>query len=1142
MTGFSVPDSSPPSTPMTRGGRKGHYFSGIDPHPSTTPAGPPPSFTPAGPPPSSVFGSSQPRTGDSFLPKKLLFAPTPPRQFSDAPSVKSPFFSDSHQENGSPTSPKLPRRVDRNVLSSLSQASGVDESMLDVDVNGDADFEPDFGSSILAPDLPPTEQHPTNLQPSSSPTNSSEPRGMKRSHRGDTIGPRSSFPQSLIVPPSTESAISSIARGFAERVGPASVSEPDSLILRSETMMCEVHRNRSHFSVHDSESKVVLAAASDQLIKLWRRFTHDALPAPASAEEAAEEQDGLGPIRDSSYIASLLLKLHHPPIVQVSNTFTQSRASRSAGFARSYNAHVAGARQSTAKSLLDWLDTYHNFYPSALHDLRTSRPNATSHVSFWDIIFSALLRGKFEEVINVLKEADFKYAPRGLEDDWKAPNTAEDRLRLRSEYTEVQLGNTRRVINRLINLLEECPAVATGDWDIRGNDWTIFRLKAAQASEDLSTFAEGAHSNEALSAPQFSAENFGIHRQLEDPFSLSQASRKVESKVPWTIYQNLKTLYAMIRGGATEIMSFAQDWVEATIAMTVLWDGETDNLNPVGKTSRYMMDPRDLDDEQAYVQQLAQAFATATADNSDRAFQIDSLNPVEVGLASACEGNIEGAVGIIRSLSLNVASALVEVASAGGWLPVPGPEGMANAFDQSDLMVLSYGQKRKPLSRDSILIEYAEGLFGRDQMDLGKGRGRSQGQGVANGSTHAPETTDAVREGWEIGVQVLGRIDDVELANTKLTRLIDDLQLESSSRVDKLLNICSGIGLVEQSRKSAEKYADTIMENSEKYGDALTYYARAHQPRKLKNVLDLLIAYCLINSIAYPPAEELDEGLLQLITSPDVALAELSLADAGAAHLLHVHLSGYATIRRFYDLRDEGVGAKPHEASERDVLARKRSAAVALNSAIASAQGSIHGGLYDHRTVTIISVDGLLALLGEATMFIDRKYPPGPLAAGTLAPYNSLTIRAETDRVLTLAQTFSILKAVEDLETVHSRIYAQCEDFFRSTLAAKYASRPASPRATLRKSMSSVTASSGFSLVGSFMLGNGRGSGNNGGVAASSIGDSAVLVGPDALRGWDWRAGFNASTATGKDVCRVLRLRIASEVANAWIDGETRVA
>lgn len=151
---------------------------------------------------------------------------------------------------------------------------------------------------------------------------------------------------------------------------------------------------------------------------------------------------------------------------------------------------------------------------------------------------------------------------------------------------------------------------------------------------------------------------------------------------------------------------------------------------------------------------------------------------------------------------------------------------------------------------------------------------------------------------------------------------------------------------------------------------------------------------------------------------------------------------------------------------------------------------------------------------------------------------------AESNPILTPSQQLTILSAVEDLESVTSRVYAQCEECFRSTLIAYNHSTssgsrttsdsyvlPPSPRALLKKSVSATTASSNFSLIGSDMLESAR-TRSQSGSGSASAGSSGVLVprpgdkdGPYE-RGWDWRKGLGEETR-GEDILRMLRLGLA---------------
>lgn len=127
-----------------------------------------------------------------------------------------------------------------------------------------------------------------------------------------------------------------------------------------------------------------------------------------------------------------------------------------------------------------------------------------------------------------------------------------------------------------------------------------------------------------------------------------------------------------------------------------------------------------------------------------------------------------------------------------------------------------------------------------------------------------------------------------------------------------------------------------------------------------------------MKSIAYPSLADLDDTLKSLITSPKQTLTKLASLDSEAAQLLSNKMSGYATLRKFYDLRDQEILLKAGEKPGFRPMARKRAAANALVVIISSAASSIHGGLYDPEVETVVQVDVLLSLLGEALVFVNR--------------------------------------------------------------------------------------------------------------------------------------------------------------------------
>ena len=139
-------------------------------------------------------------------------------------------------------------------------------------------------------------------------------------------------------------------------------------------------------------------------------------------------------------------------------------------------------------------------------------------------------------------------------------------------------------------------------------------------------------------------------------------------------------------------------------------------------------------------------------------------------------------------------------------------------------------------------------------------------------------------------------------------------------------------------------------------------------------MIDLLISYSLVNSRAYPATEDLDPELRSLIREPKTCLSSIASVDEEAARILQFYLSGYATLRRFYEIRDEGIELKEGEKPRFKPLARRRMAGKALAAVISSAADNIYGGLYDPNRDSAVQVDGLLALLGEALVFVNRMF------------------------------------------------------------------------------------------------------------------------------------------------------------------------
>ena len=189
-------------------------------------------------------------------------------------------------------------------------------------------------------------------------------------------------------------------------------------------------------------------------------------------------------------------------------------------------------------------------------------------------------------------------------------------------------------------------------------------------------------------------------------------------------------------------------------------------------------------------------------------------------------------------------------------------------------------------------------------------------------------------------------------------------------------------------------------------------------------------------------------------------------------------------------------GQKPHAGP----IVRKIEAATALLAIITSADDNIRGGLYDESRGAIVSVDFLLALLGEALVFLN-----------------------DPDFLFSTSQIELLLRTIEDLQGVTSRVYLACNEFLQTVLASTSGLKGSTPADMLRKSTSNLSGSS-FSLTGSSMLA----SQLQKSVSSSGFGKGNIK------RGWDWRKGMNAAMS-GEELLRMLRLGLARALATAWI-------
>ncbi|XPT02932.1 hypothetical protein M3J09_012036 [Ascochyta lentis] len=1052
---FRVPSSTPPSTP----GRSSR-FNG----PTTTPAGPPPSMN-------SLFADEQPTyhfdkayygsfpesspprhglfegTGSGSIRTTTFGRPGSAQRSRPTSRPASGAFGNSFRVPSSPPQQQLTRGEHDEEDHDRDEED--DEDMDDHGEEED-DYDEDYEQDQLA----------------------AQRRAKSNSRLSHSLVSRTSTsdlePGPTLVRPGarqTQFDLVGLAKGLAPNVERAALQEPDSVILHTERVLERVHHSLN--SDTPDTRAAVLGEAARELVALWQA----AAKAPSKSSLSSSRSGASLGLSHASRLASLLLNLHHPPPV----AHTQRTSTRSL-------VPPAESRQYTPipKLLLHWLNHTYSGVSEVELVLKETRGYSRHH-SFWEAVQASAVRGNFTQTLQLLQGASLDVA-----------DTAQNDGLGDNGYTGSHLRYANEALRSAINLLRECPAVASEDWDVKGQDWSLFRSRVHHVYNDLQELAEGDSRSRHGIAQPFQAPHFGIS-QSQASFQLSVSSRKAESRVPWSVYEELRRLYQLLLGNEEEILAISADWIEAVLGLTIWWNGEEDDLAQGSLAARrrslmrsQRVRPVDVTPVTAYCQRLSSSLA-AVVQNSDEEFSVNVTDRFEVGLACVLDDNIEGVLHILRAWSLTAASAIAEVASTGGWYKPAG--GLLGGFDQSDLMVLSYNEHaRTGATKDDLQIAYADVLSTKGTLTSQDGR--------------------TSKEGWELAVQVLSRLDDSITASQRIENIINDLPLDSADQVDRITQLCHNMNLQSQAVSIALKFADHLRANTQNYGDTLLYYARAHNASKIQEVLRVLVAHCLIKSVAYPALADLDASLHSLITSPKPTLTRLAAQDAEAAAILSNHLSGYATIRKFYDLRDEQVLLKQGDRPTHRPMARKRAAANALMVIISSAASSIQGGLYDAEMETVVQVDVLLPLLGEALIFLNQP-----------------------KRTLTLRHLYDLLAAMEDFETTGALIHNQCEEVLHTTLAAAHGdSQLPAPHALLQKSTSGLSAST-FSLIGSHDFSQ----------DGQSTDSSTVLVksgkSDAALRGWDWRTAFHKG-ATAEQLLRVLRLGVAREVARCFAEGE----
>ena len=757
MVGFQAPafSSSPPSTPEKKASNP---FSFGTTNPSTTPAGPPPSsagsYTPAEPPPPSVFGSSMGSGTNAVKPLSISKPNTfePSKLRLNNPRPFAPSYRPSGLVNEYQSSPNRGYQVpdgesEEEVGESYLEEeqdrynyqkghAGEEDTMTEEDVQYEEDEDMDDYRSNMPESRSSTREHDAD---SNSDLDLDTPDALRDSR---LVRLR----ESTFLTQPKPSMYGKIAKDIYGHMGVPAVTESDELVLDTEAIITGLYDEAIGTADNEEKLQRALLVCPGELTKLWA--TYDRNTAVLDSEEYAT---GIGPgpraskFAKANFIAGAALNIHHPQ-TDDSNSFKPKV-------------------KPLPQVMLEWMDQYHNPYPQQLEEIQAHRPSSANHHLFWDTILNALLRGKISAVINVMKHAGWKYARSDMDDVRVQSNQA--------GYSGIALANVQKVIDAAIHVLSQCPAVHA-DWNIRSSDWTLFRLRISQALEDLKRFAEGRDSNHEHSV------EFSRSSKAGRPETYSQSVRKAESRVPWHIYQRLVTLYSIVMGEADAIIENAQDWCEATIGLLVWWDeGKNERRVSLGRSRSGKGADAD-----AYIQQLRNAFKSATSDSTD--FQVNTLDPVEVALASLLEGEIEAVIGFLRAWSGPVSAAVAEVASLAGWLPHAESQNLITmgSLDQEDLDLLGINSSPSKTVgvKDQTLIAYARSI-------------------AEKGTMRSHEVT---KEGWELAIAVLGRLDSAPHSEEMIGNLLNALDIDSSATVDKLWVLLTDIGMNQHAENAAE--------------------------------------------------------------------------------------------------------------------------------------------------------------------------------------------------------------------------------------------------------------------------------------------------------------------------------------------------
>lgn len=784
---FIVPDSSPassaPSTPDKRP-QRGYGMHFLDGQPSTTPAGPPPpssaaSFTPAGAPSDSLLGSSMMRG----ISKPNFGGSGPGRTLFDrSDTSNAPLGRSIRGRERGPSGLSRQFNFDEDAEGEDMDAEGEDElppprgslfrpshkdAYQDAGADGD-DMDAEI-ERFLAQEME-IEQRAADAHPILDDTASDHGDlflNMRHDDRpyGQPIIGEGSDLMMLNTPAATkrvrkeaedifrrssvhfgtstrnaEFRFGTIARDIYTGQEAATLTEPAELILENEELVCRLYNDGVGAEEDVDKMDNSLANISYRLIQLWNDYV-DTLPQPqgedfASIGPGAQAQ----PFEKAAFVAHLILRMHH-------TRFDPNSAQEKT--------------PPLPEVLFSWLDASHNLFPDQVREISRYKPSPACHSLFWQTLRNALLRGNVTGASHLLQNAGWEHVRKGTRGE--------------KAYTGKALDNVRRFAAITCESLEQCPA-ATGDWDIWNSTWTLFRVRAKGALDRLTLFAEGRD----VQMDDFDG-------GYDSPsLSMSTMAKEASSQLPWDIYEHLQMVYGIVLGNHEAILETAQDWCEATVGLFGWWDDNTQRRKNLRIAQARLNAPTTsrFGASDDYLDRLSAAFHKVIQSDLNP----NTMDPVEVAIASAFEGNVTAVIGCLRVWSLPVSCSVAEIASLGEWLPLTqlSADLPADGLDMDDLAVLGIAQPsddEKQGIKDTTLVLYARELAGIEHL--------------------SPQ-----RDGWEMAIQVLGRMDLPEKSEQTVSELLRDLlatlDQDSSSTVDKMWKILNDLGMINFAEETAE--------------------------------------------------------------------------------------------------------------------------------------------------------------------------------------------------------------------------------------------------------------------------------------------------------------------------------------------------